>query len=235
VSHPLVERLRRGDAAERRAACQAAPADPAATLLVDALCEALGDADRRVARAASAALARIARESGGAGDALREALRGDDRDRRIFAALTWAELEPPGHRILPALIDGLRHPEGDVRWAAARLLVTAGRLHSEVLGVLLGLLGGAETPTARRMAAYCVRELAPDVPEAARALVAASRDDDVHVRRASLTAMAALVDPPPPVRARLAEARGDDPDEVARRLAGRALELLASEPGGAPA
>ena len=235
MSHPLVERLRGGDADARRAACEAAPQDPAAVLLVDALCEALGDADRHVARAASAALARIARETGGAGDALRQALRGDERDRRIFAAFTWAELEPPGHRILPALVDGLRHPEGEVRWAAARLLVTTGRLHPEVLGVVLGLLGGDETPGARRMAAYCVRELAPDLPEAAQALVTASRDDDVHVRRASLTAMAALVDPPPPVRERLAEASGDDPDEVARRLAGRALELLASEAGGAPA
>jgi hypothetical protein len=78
------------------------------------------------------------------------------------------------------------------------------------------------------MAAYALRALAPDLPEAAGALLAASRDADTQVRRAAFTAMAALVDPPAAVRARLAEAGASDPDAAARRLAERALALLAA-------
>jgi HEAT repeat protein len=114
--------------------------------------------------------------------------------------------------------------------------VDAGRLHPQVLSILIGLVGGADSPAARRMAAYCLRELAPDLPEAAQALLAATRDANPHVRRAALTAMAALVEPPRAVLERLAEVRDGDADPAARRIAGRALELLhpqqADSPGG---
>jgi HEAT repeat protein len=229
VSHPLLVRLAGADPAERRAACLAAPADPAAALLVEALGLALGDPDRSVSRAASDALAAIGRRERAVQDVLRDALRSDSPARRFAAAYTSVRLAPPHPGLLPPLVEALASEDGDVRWSAAKILVDLGRLHGDVLGVLLGLARGADAPAARRMAAFCLRELAPDHPETARVLLGATHDPDAAVRRASFTALAALLDPPDAVRARLREALGADADLAVRRIAATALGALAAQ------
>ena len=226
MTHPVVERLRHADPSERRAACQAAKDDPAAALLVDALGLALGDPVKAVARAASDALVDIGRRERHVDVVLRDALRSSSPSRRFGAVYTSVRLAPPTPALLPALIEALSVADGDVRWAAAKILVDLGRLHGDVLGVLLGLLRGGESPAVRRMAAFCLRELAPDRQEAARVLVEATRDPDLHVRRAAFTALASLLDPPPEVGARLLDALTADPDPSARRIAAVALGEL---------
>jgi HEAT repeat protein len=105
-----------------------------------------------------------------------------------------------------------------------------GRAHGEVLRVLLNLAGEA-SPRVRRMALGGLRELAPDEPAVARTLLAASRDSDLGVRRAALTALAALEAPPAAVRERLVETAASDPDAATRRLAEVALGVIdASRP-----
>ena len=229
MSHALLERLRGADAAGRVEACRAVASDPAGALLAEALVVALGDPDKHVARAAREALVALARAGSGDGvvPLLRAALRGESTPARIHAALTLARLEVPEPSLLPALTLALASPDGDVRWAAARVLVDMGRLHGEIVRVLLGLVRGGEAPAVRRMATFCLRELAPDQPAAAQALLEASRDPDTHVRRAAMTAMAGLLDAPAAVTARLAEAL-DDPDAVAAGLAALALGELRS-------
>jgi hypothetical protein len=222
----LLERLASADPGERAAACRAVAADPAAALLAESLLPVLDDADGRVARAAREALVAVARA--GAGDALvrrlRAAVRGNALRARAQAALALARLEPPEPALLPALVEALDATDADLRWSAARVLVDMGRLHGEIVRVLIGLARVAR-PNARRMAVLALRELAPDVAAAAHALVEASRDADAPVRRAALTAMAGLVDPPPAVRTRLAEA-AREADPIAARLAALALEKL---------
>ena len=230
MSHPLLAQLRSADAAERAAACRAVASDPAGALLAEPVVAALGDPDKRVARAANEALVALARSGSGDGvvKLLRRALRGDPAPLRVQAAFVLARLEPPEPSLLPALVEGMAAPEGDLRWSAARVLVDMGRLHGEIVRVLLGLVRGGAAPAVRRMATFCLRELAPDQPSAAQALLEASRDGDAHVRRAALTAMAGLLDPPAKVVARLGEAL-DDPDASAAGLAALALgELGAS-------
>lgn len=238
MSHPLVATLHSDDPAVRADACRAIAEDPAGALLVEPLLLALGDPDRAVARAAREALIALARRSDGVVPLLRAALRHTrtggaarrDRDRRIHAALTLARLEPPEPGLLPALVDGLGARDGDVRWAAARVLVDMGRLHPEIVGVLIGLVRSAGDPSARRMAGFALRELAPDLPAAAQALLAATHDDDRDVRRAAVTALAGLLDPPRDVAERLT-ALCADPDEMLARLATLARERI----GGARA
>lgn len=221
--HSLIGRLTSSDPATRRAACIDASRDPSALVLVDALAELLGDPDRTVARAASDALVRIAADDPGVKTALDRQLRSGDPGRRFGAAFTSARLGPPEPRLIPALVEGLQAEHGDVRWSAARILVDAGRLHVEVLPIVLGLVRGGSTPEIRRMAAYCARELAPDSPESAAALLDASRDRDSTVRRAGLSALAKLIDPPAQVYDRLIETLRADPDPPARRIAAVAL------------
>ena len=236
MTHPVLARLASDDPEERRAACRDAAEDPAGVLFAEALAEALGDPSKPVARAASHALVAVARRAGGGvEEAVRGALHGRCPERRWGAALTLARLEPPSPRLLPPLVEALGAADGDVRWAAARVVVDVGRLHGEVLPLLVGLVREAEPPVVRRMAAYALRELAPDRPEAADALVDAARDADLHVRRAALTAMASLLAPPPHVGRCLLETLRADADAAARRLAALALgEIGAADPEAVP-
>ena len=224
----IATRLRSPDAAERSAACRAAAHDPAGALLIEPLVAALGDPAAPVAAAASASLVMLARA--GSAEAivplLRRALQ--QHGMRVRAALTLSRLEPPEPAWLPALVAALGDDDGPVRWAASRALVDMGRLHAEILRVLAGLVRDG-APAVRRQATLCLRELAPDRPAAAFALIDASRDSDTSVRRAALTAMAGLVDPPAAVRERLERARGE-PDPIAAELAALALARLGAAP-----
>jgi len=234
VTHPILSRLASPDAEARRRACLEAEDDPSAVLLVPALVAALGDASSAVARAASQALAALGRRHAAVSEALHEALRAEDPRRRIRAAFTLARLEPPEPRSLPALVAALDSDDGDVRWTATRILVEMGRLHGEVLRVLMHLASD-DSPRVRRMALCGLRELAPGEPEVARTLLVALRDADLGVRRAALTALAALEEPPPAVRERLVETASSDPDAASRRLAEVALGMLGVARSGAQA
>jgi HEAT repeat protein len=227
--HPLEERLEHADPRERRAACVAAAEDPAAESLLPALGRALGDPSKHVSRAASDALAHLAKRFADVRTVLEASLRSDDRGRRLGAALTLSRVAPPSAKLIPPFVEALANPDGDVRWAAARRLVDTGRWNPEVLPLLLGLVRAAEEPGVRRMAAFCLRKLAPEQPDAARALIAASHDDDRRVRRACLTAMAALLDPPPELWSRLLAVLKGDRDDVSRRIAATSLGELAAK------
>jgi HEAT repeat protein len=224
----VATRLASAEPAERAAACRDAARDPAGALLVEPLVAALADPEPGVAAAASESLVALARS--GSGDAivplLRRALQ--DRGQRVRAVLTLIRIEAPAPALLPALVAALGVDDGPVRWAASRALVDMGRLHAEILRVLAGLVRDA-APAVRRMATLCLRELAPDHPAAALALVEASHDADASVRRAAVTAMAGLVDPPAAVRQRLEAARGES-DGVAAQLATLALARLGQAP-----
>lgn len=225
MTHAVVAGLRDPDASVRQKACLAAPEDPSAVLLVDALGEALADPEPRVARAASDALAKLAPDHPAVAELLRRALHADDPHLRWGAAFTKARLAPPEPGLLPALAEALASPRSHVRWSAARILVDLGRLHREALPVALGLARTDPNPVVRRMALFCARELAPHEPATADAMLEASRDPDRRVRRGALASMAALVDPPPDITEHLNRTLEDDPDPGARRLAEAALAV----------
>ncbi len=222
MGHPIVERLASPRAEERARACREAPEDPAAVVLVDALVEALGDAERSVASAAVEALVAIGREHD-VSAALRRGLRAPGALARFHAAWAHARLEPPGPALLPALVGVLGNEARELRWRAARLLVETGRLHPEVATLVGGLVRTGEPLRLRCMACHCLRELAPDDPGAAAALLEASRAVQPPLRRAALTALAGLLAPPAAVEARLQEAARDEADEASRELARSAL------------
>ncbi len=227
MSHPLLERLRSPDPDERCAACREIGEDPAAILLVEGLAGALGDPVKAVSQAATDTLLKL----GQVHDViptLRNALRDGDPMRRLDAALALGRLAPPHMRLVPALVDGLGLDDAKRRWWATKLLVETGRLEPEVLPILLGLSRGDERPVVRRMARHALRELSRDDPDAARALVEATRDPDVAARRAGYAALAAVLAPEPSVIDRLSEALDSEPDPASRRIATVALAELAS-------
>ena len=230
MAHPIAEKLRNSDPEVRLKACREAPSDPSAVLLLSDLGAALGDPVRSVARAASDALVELGGRFGEVDEVLRNALRSDEPARRFGAAFTTARLAPPGPRLLPALVEALDSPHGDVRWSAAKLLVDTGRLAGDVLPLLLGLARGDAAPRVRRMATHCLRELAPERPEAARVLLSGTRDSDPILRRASLSALAAVLDPTPEVLEGLRAAAREDGDAACRHIAAAALDALGARP-----
>jgi len=232
VTHPILARLRDRDPAVRRDACADAARDPAAVLLAPGLAGALGDPVRAVWRAAAEALVAVAaQDSAAVLAALREVLHGGNGRARQVAALTGARIAPRELRWLPPLAQALASDDATLRWGAARQLVELGRTDGSVLALALETVGGAASPVARRMAAFCVRELGADDPRSAAALVRASRDADVALRRAALSCLAALLDPPHGVEERLGEALAEEPDGACRRIAAAVLGSLA---GGDP-
>ncbi len=230
MSHPVITGLASNNAEERRDACVAAADDPTAVLLLTALAGALGDPEKRVARAASDSLAKLALTCPEVVEVVRAALRGDDPRQRWFAAFTCSRIEPVGPRLLPALVEALGSEAGDIRWAAARLLVNTGRSYGEVLPLILGLAQTDANPMLRCMALYCLRELAPDEASCAQVIVAATRDPDRTVRHAALTALASLSEAPQTVIDRLVEVTGDTTDPASQRIATFALGALGSRP-----
>lgn len=228
MSHPLLARLQDRDPAVRVAACREVADDPAAVLLLDGLGRALCDPVRAVARAASDALAVLAPRHPEVDDLLRRLLRGDDPRGRWGAAYTRARLGPPDAGLLPATVEALGSGDPDTRWAAARLLVDLARQRGEALHVALGLARGADAAVVRRMAVFCLRELAGQDEAVAPALLEATGDSDREVRRAALSSLVALRDAPPAVTERLVAILRDDADAAARRLAALALGELAS-------
>jgi len=208
---------------------------------VQELEEALGDPVVAVASAASDALAEIGSRAAEVDALLRRALRGDRPNARWGAAFASARLAPPGPGLLPPLVEALACEARDVRWRAARLLVESGHALPELQPLLAGLATGDPRPQVRQMAAHCLRELAPDEPQTAQVLLEATRDRDLRVRRASLSALAAVGDPPPAVAERLLEVSSADADAASRCIAVGALgeigarhpEVLPSEAEGA--
>lgn len=230
MTHPILARLRDRDPAERRDACLAAADDPAAVLLAPGLVQALGDPVRAVWRAASEALVAVAaRDGAGVLGAVRTALHGGEPRTRQVAALTGARLAPRELRWLPPLAEALGSDDGHLRWGAARLLVEMGRTDGSVLALALEIVRGGPSPVARRMACFCVRDLGPDDPRAAEALLLASRDEVPALRRAALSCLAALLDPPREVEERLREALANEPDGASRRIAAAVLGGLAAD------
>ncbi len=226
------ETLRTAEEPERRAACRAALEDPSAVLFLDALVGALADDAARVRRAAGDTLAALGQRHAEVDPLLREALRGDDPLARFEAARILAELAPPAPRLIPALVEALDSPSQETAWEAARLLAATGRLHAEVLPIVTGLVHAGETPSVRRMALFCLRDLAPERPETHEALLAASRSEDPSLRRAAITTLPSLASGAPggngaraAIAARLEEAAARDPDPAVRALAARAAGL----------
>ena len=236
MSHPLIDRLTSPVAGERAAACRDAVQDPSAVLLADALAEALGDTDPGVARAASDALVAIGPRCEQLEALLRRALRSGRPNARWAAAFASARLSPPGPGLLPPLVEALGSAWGGVRWRAAQLLVRLGAVVPEVRPLLAGLSRQDDRPLIRRMATHCLRELAPGDDATVEVLLAVTGDDDAAVRRAAVSALAALDTPLPGVAERLLAVAGSDPDPAGRRLAVNALgEVAARCPEALPA
>lgn len=193
-----------------------------------ALIERLGSEDRSEQRLACDRIAERLAERPELRAALLGALHEGTRLARFAAAFVLFRTERPGLRLLPALLDALEVPDGDIRWQATHMLAVLGRMHGEVLPVVLHEAREASHPVRRRMALYALRELAPERPETAEACLAALDDGVREVRRAALTCFGKLAGAERPALERVLAIASGDPDPAMRALAAVALPNLVS-------
>jgi HEAT repeat protein len=119
----------------------------------------------------------------------------------------------------PVLSESLGSDDGDLRWAASRLVVALD-LPDLTARLLATVRSGG--PEQRKMALYCLRERRERSAEAEAGVLAALEDADSPVRLAAMSALAVLACDP--VRAaRTVERRLHDRDPGVRRAAAATL------------
>ena len=184
----------------------------------------LGHARKAVQRPAAERLAAAAREDATVRAAIAERLASADGRERWGAAYALAHVEPAPRDAMPALLDALASSDGDVRWAAARLVVSAIQ-HEPALAALVPPLVRSASALQRKMALYCLRDLAAAVPVDGTGIALALRDGDPAVRMAAMAAALAVL----PRTADLADRIGgllDDAEPGVRRVAAVTLGQL---------
>lgn len=201
---------------------------PEADLSDAELIARLASEDRPTQRLACDELARRLPRDPPLREALQAQLREGSRRARFAAAWVLFQAERPTLRLLPALLDALELEDGDVRWSAAHMLATLGRLQGEVYPVLLHEVAEAKSERRRRMALYALRELAPERPETRDAFLAALEDSNPDLRRAALSSLAKLHEPTRACLDRTLGALQDDADPRIRRIAASVLPQLAA-------
>lgn len=193
------------------------------------LLEALEQTDKGVVRRAVEELVALAVVEPRVADVL---------DRRLRAAPRWpvayalGQMTRPSALCLDVLAHGLGSGDQDLRWATQLLLTDLGKRHPEVEARLEALLGGG-SPTQRRMAVYCLRDIheGRDTGAAgigrAPAFLEAMRDPEPLVRVAVVTSLVKATDVGAEALNALTRAATDDTDPRVRNAAAYAVKKLA--------
>jgi hypothetical protein len=169
-----------------------------------ALIEALDDSHKPAIRAAADALIASAAQNNTVRAAIEQALeRG--RHKNLWAcAYVLGHLPQPSGATIRALLAGLDHPEPDIRWALALLLVRMTTAEPNLVDLLIEICRGGSA-TQRRMAVYCIRDLQLSDSRSFEALRAASTDREPAIRVAAVTSLRTRKDSGGEVRRRLLE------------------------------
>ena len=230
MSQSLAQRLRARDPATRAAALLEVARQPDSTPYLHDVADALGDADKTVSRTACRVLIALDPKHSEVRPLLRRALASDDADRSWCAVFALAQVGPPGRELVPASVEAMGSTDSDVRWAAGRVLAACAARHDAALRALLGLVTGGATPATQRSAVFALRLLEPRL-ETSSVLIAATRDDDISVKRAALSALASGPHADESCALRLQEVLASDADLASRALAAVALgEFCAANP-----
>lgn len=150
------------------------------------LLEALQDTDKAVIRRAVEALVALSAELPEVARALEERLR---TAPRWPVAYVLGQIARPSAPCLEVLAWGLGSGDQDLRWATQLLLTDLGKRYPEV-GARLEALLSEGSATQRRMAVYCLRDIAADRAALPAALLGAIQDPEPLVRVAAVTSLA---------------------------------------------
>ncbi len=197
-----------------------------------ALIECLGDSRKVIQRRAVDAIAVAAAHDPRVVAALYAALDCGEPRRRWCAAYALSLIGGAlDLRAQKTLFEAFANPDGDVRWAAANLIVRLGGDNPEP--IRRGLIALEDHPdhNARKMAIYCLRDLRLSDPQVRAMVERASRAAESGVRLAALSLLAQLPPADQTAQGEAAHAAVEialrclqsDPDLGVRRAAASAL------------
>jgi HEAT repeat protein len=216
----VAERLRSADvtAMEEVAARGTAAPDELAALV-----GCLGHERKAVQRPAAETFATLAARDPTARAALDGALASGSLRQRWGAAFALSLGSDPPAAIVPVLLDTLGADDGDLRWAAAAILL--GLRDRDPIAAGLRRLLDAGNAAQRKMALYCLRDLGVRSPDVQSAAIGALADADEGVRLAAMAALARLATDRAAAATHLVGAL-ETASERVRRAAAAALGVL---------
>ena len=200
--------------------------DNTATTLVENLIRELGDTRKAVQRRAIDELVAIAASGDSAvTEKLRESAASADRRARWAATYALAQIGETAFAMdsADALCEAMADEDGDIRWAATNLMVRLGRENLAEIGARLLKLAANGDHNARKMALYCIRDLAIATPELIGVVERSVHDSDVHVRLAALAVLSRMRDASGQAVRIMIECLKSDHDAGVRRAAASAL------------
>jgi HEAT repeat protein len=195
---------------------------------IAALIAGLDDPDKSKIRAAVDALLASSVDEPGLRTKLEQSLGTRQHANPWAFAYVLAKLPQPSATAIRILLESLDHREPDIRWAIALLLTRLARTEGAIAGLLLEL-SRRGTVNQRRMAVYCIRDLALRDEASLQALLAATGDVEPTIRVAAVTSMKTRSDGGAAARGRLLELFLADGDVRVRNAAAITLAQLGSD------
>ena len=151
---------------------------------VAALIADLDHPDKPKIRAAVDALIALAVDSPQLRDLLERRLGAPDHRNYWPVAYILGNLPNPSAASILGLLEALDHREPDIRWAISLLLARIGKDNVDLVAALIRLCASG-TDNQKRMALYCLRDLALSDAATAAAMIGAIRDPEPTVRVAA--------------------------------------------------
>jgi HEAT repeat protein len=230
----LATALNNADPEARLIAIHQVAENPDAALpepILDALTECLGATRKVIQRRSAEALASVAPHDTRIVEKLRTLLSHSEARTRwgaVYALGLVIVDDALDLRAMPNLVEALARSDGDVRWAAAELVVRLGRKHRDAVSAQLIALAAEGNLNARKMALYCLRDVGGPREELLAAAENCCGEHQSLLKMAALSLLPRipnLGDRAAALAIRLLE---DDPDGGVRRCAAVALGHLGS-------
>jgi len=185
----------------------------------------LTHARKPVRRRACGALATAIRSGAIAAEDCEVLLASSDATERWGAAFALSRAGHTTDAVVEVALATLESADGDVRWAAASIVIAAAR-ESEPLRTRLRILVTEGSATKRKMALLCLADGGErEIPICLRAL----HDDDALVRLAALTTIGRIAAATPAVVAAVTAVADADTEATVRRAATAILRRLGAD------
>lgn len=191
------------------------------------LIAALDHPDKPTIRAAVDKLIALAETSSELRDTLNRRLDEPGHKNYWPVAYVLGHQSQPSGVVIRTLLAALDHGEPDIRWANGLLLVRIAHRETAVVPLLIGL---CETGSAnqKRMALYCLRDLALMDAESRAAMLKALNDKEPTVRVTAVTSLKVRTDVDATVRQKLLTSYLCDTDDRVKNAVAVTLASLGS-------
>jgi len=191
------------------------------------LIAALDHSDKPTIRAAVDKLITLAGSSAELTDALNDRLDAAHHKNYWPVAYVLGHQSQPSGVVIRTLLGALDHREPDIRWANGLLLVRIAQREPAVVPLLVSLceIGSSNQ---KRMALYCLRDLALNDAETRAAMLKRLDDDEATVRVAAVTSIKVRTDVDATVRQKLLTIYLRDTDDRVKNAVAVTLASLGS-------